>query len=108
MLVKVTKEDIRHGVGDDCEHCPIALAIGRMLRPQCHVRVHHTEVLVYQSDGFVMLPTRLQLGPEAAEFIRDFDANGAWWNPEPGVKLTTFEFELPGLETFCEPEVAQA
>lgn len=88
MRITVTAEHIRCGVPCDGCNCPISLAI----REQCSIPAGGVDIspLAAWVQAEDMAPwKRRPLPLEAAEFVRDFDANRP---------VQPFAFDLPGLE----------
>lgn len=81
VTVEVTRRDIVNGRRRSCRHCPIALALGRLMATD-NVFVGDTRAGVGETDLLFDLPE------EAVRFIRDFDAC------EP-VSPFTFTLDLP-------------
>ena len=81
MRIDVTDADILNGEAADCERCPIALAISRVVPPLAIVRVQPG--FAYINDWEFRLP------PEANDFITQYDEPGHDGLPSP------FSFNLP-------------
>jgi hypothetical protein len=87
--VDVTDDDIRQGVPEEPECCPIALAIKRQLHPDDKVGVDICEFGPLRDSAFATINgTDCQLPDEAREFIEQFDHDGP-------VFPFKFEFEVP-------------
>jgi hypothetical protein len=72
IMLKVTKRDIAEGV-TDCETCPIALALSRVLAPGYTPAVGIADVVFFRKeDGFRAWSAPLP--PEAQDLIARFDA----------------------------------
>lgn len=83
VRVRVTQEDIDAGVRDDCNRCPLALAVMRAV-PQAKMAV-----VTYASVKLVMDATTLvtaKLPDRATLAIVEFDSSGT---------MSPFEFDLP-------------
>lgn len=68
---RVTQDDIDTGRAQDCERCPVALAISRRLKT--HVQVSSRTVNIYGADGYFQQD--ISLPPIASRFITAFDQN---------------------------------
>ncbi len=80
MKIQVTQEDINQGVRQECEKCPIALAVIRAIGPQAAtMRISVDDAWVDIGEESWCLPR------SAARFVSDFDS---------GKAVTPFEFEL--------------
>lgn len=89
MRIEVTESDIKNGVAEDMDSCPIALAAGRAvgkaagLSGSWPVRVSNQFLGMYQGEGepysYLLLPN------EASIFVHDFDF---------GRKVEPFSFEV--------------
>lgn len=75
--ITVTAEDIAHGVQQECERCPIALAIARITPPEMRVVVQVQDALIFASATYERARFAMyRLPREAWTFIRAFDAMG--------------------------------
>lgn len=83
ITIKVIQEDIDKGVAEDCERCPIAIAIERAM-PGFSADVAANWTVV--QDQSIVHRYRTPAG--ARHFIRKFDTLGATF-------VRPFEFELP-------------
>ena len=75
MIVEVTQDHINRGVPTVCK-CPVALAImeeGRKVKYGLCAAVRTTNVRLWHLRESPPMKT-VQLPPEAAQFIRDFDS----------------------------------
>ena len=86
--VNVTVEHISYGVREDCERCPVALAIAGAFPDLTYVRVGPDNIGVQRSDS--EFQTLLAVPPDVLNFIWDFDDSG----PE-FVEPFTFELDYP-------------
>ena len=68
----ITDEDIDNGRQDDCEECPVALAIARELTAEkfCGFLLSVQRERVVINNGEYLLP------PIAVRFIEEFDSGG--------------------------------
>ena len=85
--ISVTREHIANGVREDCEHCPIALAILETFPDVNYAAVGPDACTIGTPDGS---DTELNLPGEALDFIWGFDDDGAG---EP----FTFELDYPAV-----------
>ena len=110
--IKVTADDISHGVSSDCLSCPIALAIRRVVMKDCRVEVRSLSVLIQVDDKLTRphdyiddeqsvhvtdnnIPViRLSLPQRARDFIDRFDSFGGTVEAYDSV-VKPFSFELP-------------
>lgn len=74
VTINVTEEDIRQGVPCRSYSCPIALAIGRRVKPGIGVGVGHLNMIV--TDGS-QLGLSVPVPFEARRFVRAFDFHEA-------------------------------
>lgn len=90
LTVNVTQEMIDNGVQDNCEKCPVALALNTAMT-EADYEYAHLEVI---DPEFFYLWGReehcIGLPGEASEFINDFDYDG-----RESVKPISFEVQLP-------------
>ena len=87
--VEVTEDDIRDGVEEEPDCCPIALAIRRQMHPDDEVTVDSCEMGPLAGHAFVTINgTDCQLPDAAKAFIDAFD------DAQP-VFPFRFQFELP-------------
>ncbi len=84
MLIQVTQEHIDEGIVYDCEVCPIALAINRLLKLGLKTVIVAT-VIICNSDRELC---RCNYPDEARDFINRFD------RLDP-VKPFSFELDIP-------------
>lgn len=86
--VDVTADDIRHGVQAECEECPFALALLRILRPGTIPAVRNDYVTLYEGSYGGKAVT-IRLPPVVCRFIVSFDC---------GELVTPFsvELDIPG------------
>lgn len=83
MLIQVTNEDIANGKRDDCKHCPVALAVKRVLKEDYYCAVDGKYISIYQLNGRFLQNHYTSV--IVLRFITMFDTGR---NVEP------FEFEL--------------
>lgn len=69
LEVVITREDIWNGVRRDCNACPIALAVKRLVNPSTVVSVNGSSVIL-KSDKFIF---RSSLPSQASDFVERFD-----------------------------------
>lgn len=81
IKVSVTKNDIRRGVAQRTDRCPVALAVTRALRSQAFVETDEIRV-------HIPVPCRMTTPRKAAQFIQSFDG---------GQKVNPFTFYLRKL-----------
>ena len=87
MKIKITSDDIYHGICNDGDACPIALAVARHI-PGYSLQVDAVTVTLFGYDGESQVSFDV---PEvASDFIRDFDAIDE--------NVMPFEFELEGVD----------
>jgi hypothetical protein len=86
--VSVTAEHIFMGDREDCETCPVALAIAETFDDLTHVAVGPDVITLQDLEG-----SRVRIGAsrEVQEFIWDFDDGGT---PGP----FTFELDYPAVK----------
>lgn len=93
VLISVSAEDIARGEREECETCPIALAIRRVV-PGTNVEVHYAWVgfgdrytwrTTPENGDRMLVPQRVPLPWKAREFVDRFDA---------GEPVEPFEFHL--------------
>lgn len=87
MKIQVTAEDIANGKREDCNYCPIALAVGRAThckRVSVGRRIIMWDIRFVQSKSAWMPSV-------AKEFINVFDAFGSNY-------VSPFEFEVEFVE----------
>lgn len=85
--VDVTTPDIRHGVAQDCEECPVAQALERVVRADIRLAVRSGFVTFYQTPGD-SAAVSIALPWAAREFVERFDEG-------LGVEPLTFELDIP-------------
>lgn len=76
MLIKVTQEDINKGKKHNCNECPVALAIKRIINDK-YIKTHKANLSI--DSVWYPLPSIV------VKFISDFDK---------GIMVKPFEFEL--------------
>ena len=87
MKIVVSTDDIRDGVPEDSYHCPIALAIRRVLpRPE---RPEQVACVLDNRVAIAGLANDVPLPENARKFIVRFDT------PDSRSDCCDFEFELP-------------
>jgi hypothetical protein len=86
--ISVTAEHIAEGIREDCERCPVALAIADAFPDLTYVRVGPDNIGVQRGVG--EFQTLLAVPPDAQNFIWDFD-DGA--TPDP----FTFDLNYPAV-----------
>lgn len=80
MKIQVKQDHIRGGIQLDCKHCPIAIAVGEIVKTKVFVKVRKTSITV---------GNRTQNLPESAkDFITNFDLFRE-------VKPFEFEIDIP-------------
>ena len=71
----LTAEDIAEGAIGDCELCPVALAVGRMLdageASGDHVHITHNTATVYEHGGTEIV--KLRISQRLSDWIYAFD-----------------------------------
>jgi len=69
-LITVTQQHIDEGITQDCQECPVALAIATQFPPGTRVTVAHLSAVIRlkEKDAY-----SLRLPESAIQFIRDFD-----------------------------------
>lgn len=90
--IRVTAEHIEEGIPQDCEDCPIALAIVEQWDgPINHhdIAVDNREVLVIQRHRGGQRSFTAQLPPEAMRFVQSFD---------DGYQVEPFEFTVEWID----------
>ncbi len=75
ILINVTKEDIEEGLSNDCYLCPIAVAIGRIIKDECRAMVHSSLINFYKRPNNKFITT-VYLPATAIQFIKLFDSVG--------------------------------
>ena len=87
MLTKfeVTETDIKTGIKNNCDYCPIANSIKGTI-PAIDVRVTASDVIIFQYNR--KANETIKLPQNAIDFIKSFNKG------EP-VKPFTFELDLP-------------
>lgn len=95
VLVEVTTEDIENGTRMDCQRCPVALAITRLVKEDYYPQVSGRCVSILHSYTESGLDTTLWenvgvtcLPPETQRFVRRYDDGKT---PEP----ISFQLEIP-------------
>ena len=68
MIIEVTEQHIRHGTRNNCEHCPIALAVNETFNINTAV-VSGEDFAIGEGINF----KEYSLPQEARDFIRQFD-----------------------------------
>ena len=75
MTEALTAEDIAEGQQGDCELCPVARAVGRMLdvgeASGDHVHITHNTATVYEHGGTVIV--KLRISQRLSDWIYAFD-----------------------------------
>ena len=84
--ITVTAEHIANGIRENCEHCPIALALAEAF-PGAGVHVDGDYNTGIAPNGGLGGWYEIQLPHEALEFIWDFDDGGA-------EKVVPFSFDV--------------
>lgn len=86
ITINVTNDDIWDGERDDCENCPIAKAIGRVINPDFYFRVQHAYIVISRRPSKVCL-AQILMPKIATNFIIDFDSR-------KGTSPFSFEIEI--------------
>ncbi len=73
ITIKVTKSDIKNGIKRDCDTCPIALAITRVLSPKYIIEIEPDQVNIYKHGTILMDCGDYPLPKIAKAFILKFD-----------------------------------
>ena len=87
MTGELTADDIAEGLQGDCEHCPVALAVGRMFES---LQVYVESAVVIHERGNVCLS--LYLGETLGDWIEAFDLKDAAVKPI-GLRISTWNFK---------------
>jgi hypothetical protein len=82
--IEVTQDDINNGIRNDCDRCPVALAISRAL-PACRVSVYPDEVEIVRQPGVI---SQHEPPSEVTTFVNRFD------NPSNIAVISPFSFEM--------------
>ena len=93
VTVQVTSEDIAHGLSGNCDRCPVALAIRRLLLPGIFVRAGTWFFALHR--GSDVSQYNQMLPGQAVDFITAFDSGKT---PEP------FEFQIDIPARFLRSE----
>lgn len=93
VKINITEEDIRNGIRRDCNSCPVALAIFRLVKLDTYIKVGPKAILLEREGRSVGL--ELPRKPEL--FIRSYD-NGSQLDFDPFF----FVLEIPE-EYLCQP-----
>ncbi len=74
MLIKVTQEHIDNGIREDCNKCPVALALCTVLQDKAiKVSVFKDQLYFqYYIDGYMKIK-KIQTSVKTNIFISDFD-----------------------------------
>jgi len=87
MIIQITQDDIKQGTVDNCDRCPIALAINRVLFVGHHAKVMGSiSIYTYVHRRFTCKTPDV-----AKQFINNFDL---------GNSVEPFEFDLEVPEKF--------
>ena len=78
IKVNVTSDHIRHGIQQDCEKCPIALAVSETLRLIYQVAIGEDSIIVL--DKRTNESYRWDMPQNVQDFISGFD-NGFFCSP---------------------------
>lgn len=74
LKIKITENDLRNGIREDCFQCPIALAVNRELGLEAHkmaVEVEDADSIVI--NGHVYVANSLEMKNQVNNFIEGFD-----------------------------------
>lgn len=83
MKITVTKKHIDAGIRNDCERCPIALAILESVPDSASPTVDHSEISFLKDNRFTLVHSDTPRSAE--EFIERFDN---------GLPVQPFTFEI--------------
>ncbi len=98
-LINVTAQDISEGRRKDCKTCPIALAVRRIVKPECDVKVSTTYVGIHfnyealKDDDSEIIKSFPDLPSNARTFIVRFDRE---------LPVQPFAFELMILAKYLK------
>lgn len=101
VTIEVTQECIDHGVAWDCDNCPVARAICKVVT--CHAAVsRHGFSLYDEPKGRLLYDTGWDKGSIVPEWTRSFDRQLSPVKPVP----FNFPFDIP--DQYLRPEVLAA
>ena len=97
MTGELTGDDIAEGLQGDCEHCPVALAVGRMFEG---FQVYVESAVIIHNGGDVRLS--LYLGETLGDWIEAFDLEDDAVKPI-GLRISTwnlkgYEYRIDAVE----------
>jgi hypothetical protein len=88
VKISVTEQDIKEGSRGDCRFCPVALAIGRVIKYGKRISVEYRHLnIIDKSNIPVRYKTCFILPLKVTEFVEKFDLSFT-------IGLKPFEFDL--------------